>query len=921
VGGDGLDASPDPIASAILLERLAERRPDATERIAADPMLRQALVAVGGASAWLGRVCVTDPAALDVLSGLSDPDRAALTDSLGTAAGNDLGRAKRLGLLHIAARDLLGLDPVDVVATRLSALAADLLERAYLAAGPEEAPMGVIGMGKLGGGELNYASDIDIVLVCGPDSAPDRLGTEVRRFLDLARSAWRIDLDLRPEGRAGPTARSLASFEAYWERWAHTWEFQALLKSRAVAGDMALGERFERAAAAKVWGRPFGADELAEVRRNKARVEEVVIRRGLDRLEVKRGWGGIRDIEFAVQLLQLVHGRADSRLRARSTLDAISALAGGGYVRDTDASSLSEAYRFLRRVEHRLQLREDQQIHTLPTDSSGRDRLARSLGYRDRTGTTATAGFDSDLRRHQATVRAIHERLFFRPLLEAFTAAADAGHTRHALTEDAVSARLAAFGFADAERTRQAVAELTRGLSRSSQLMEQALPVLFEWLSQSPDPDRGLLGLRTLAGGTHSRGRLIALCRESPDGARQLCRLLGTGPRFARDLQHHPDLLDLLASGEFLVERSREDLASRLGSSLAWRSGESGLATGLRLFTRAESLRIASRDVLGLDPIEDTAAALTHLADVVLTEVVDRLGSGLPFAVVGMGRLGAAEMAYGSDLDLLFIHDVPGGRAGEAASAEAEAVVAGLARILGGETPATGLYRVDLGLRPEGRQGPTSRSLDAYETYYRRWALPWERQALLKARFVAGDPALGRRFSSLVERYLWETPFGPDQVLEIRRTKARMERERVPAGEDPAFHLKLGPGSLSDVEWTVQLLQLQHSVPATGTRQALHALVDSGALGAEDASVLAEAYRFCERTRNRLHLVGDNPGDSLPGQGPALAGLARSLGTTPTELREEYRRRARRARRVVERLFYGAPGPVDEAHTATFRPR
>jgi glutamate-ammonia-ligase adenylyltransferase len=277
----------------------------------------------------------------------------------------------------------------------------------------------------------------------------------------------------------------------------------------------------------------------------------------------------------------------------------------------------------------------------------------------------------------------------------------------------------------------------------------------------------------------------------------------------------------------------------------------------------------------------------------------------LPFAVIGMGRLGGREMAYNSDLDLLFAYEAPPDIPAADAAAQAEATAGALVRLLAGTTPATGVYQVDMALRPEGRDGPLARSVDAYAAYYERWAQVWERQALLRGRVLAGDAEVGQRFTEVAEAFVWGRPLGTDELREIRRTKARIERERVPAADDPEFHLKLGPGSLSDIEWTAQLLQLRHGIKEAGTVAALDKLVEDGALSRPDWQVLVEAYRFCERTRNRLGLVSDLAGDSLPTTGPTLTALARSLGTTASGLRDEYRRHTRRARRVVEQLFYG----------------
>lgn len=903
--GAEIERSADPHAAELAIERITAAQSGAAARMENDPMLKAAVITVSAASPWLARICATDSVALDVLSAL---DARVEPDTFGTGAPAQLlGDAKRRELLRIAARDLIGLDDLEQTGSALADLAGRLLGAACDLA-PETPGLAVIGMGKLGASELNYASDIDLLLVAGDGTASEGGAppVDVRPFLELARAGWRVDLDLRPEGRSGPLARTLASYQAYWQRWAEVWEFQALLKARPVAGDALVGERFSELAQEQVWGRPFGPDELAEVRRMKTRSEGEVTRRGLSERELKRGRGGIRDIEFAIQLLQLVHGRSDPTIRVPSTLLAIRALADAGYIATEDATALEAAYRFLRTVEHRLQLYEGQQVHTVPASIDRRTHLARVLGYRDGASSTALARFEADLRMHQNQARSIHQRLFFRPLLEIFTSPASRIGQR--LSADAVADRLSAFGFADAERTRQAVAELTRGFTRSSQLMQQMLPVLLDWLSTTPDPDQGLLGLRTLAGEPHTRDRLTALCRESPSGARELCELLGTAPRFGRDLMRRPDALTGLASGEFLRPQPREDLDERLARSLAWRSGPGAIEHGLRLFSQSEVLRIAARDVLGLEDVEDTGAALSDLAEAVIGAALAEIDAGVPIAVIGMGRLGGREMGYGSDVDLMLVYDLAEEAASDEAGSRAEAAASELTRAIGGTTPATGIYKVDLTLRPEGRQGPAIRSLAAYAAYYERWAQPWERQALLRGRFVAGDPGLGTRFAELARGFVWDRPFGDPEVREIRRMKARIEKERVPAGDDPKFHLKLGPGSLSDVEWTAQLLQLRHQVVAGGTVQALEALTKRGVLSPDDGGILLDSYLFCERARNRLHLIRDVGGDSLPGPGHLLATLARSLGTTGPGLRNEYARRTRRARRVVERLFYGRNG-------------
>ncbi|MGH2707260.1 MAG: bifunctional [glutamine synthetase] adenylyltransferase/[glutamine synthetase]-adenylyl-L-tyrosine phosphorylase, partial [Actinomycetota bacterium] len=279
---------------------------------------------------------------------------------------------------------------------------------------------------------------------------------------------------------------------------------------------------------------------------------------------------------------------------------------------------------------------------------------------------------------------------------------------------------------------------------------------------------------------------------------------------------------------------------------------------------------------------------------------LDTVSPPVPMAVVAMGRFGGAELSYASDLDVLLVYESPSPDDFAVAEGAAEALV----RLVKGPTPVTRLYLLDADLRPEGRRGPLARSLGGYRAYYRRWAQTWERQALLRARPVAGDPELARRFMEVVGEWVWR-PLNESEVREIRRMKARVERERIPPREDPQFHLKLGRGSLSDVEWTAQLLQLRHRVPAPGTMVALARLEEAGALCAADAAALGESYRFCERARNRWYLIKGAPDDALPTQADQLARLAASLGTTASELRDRYRKVTRRARQVVERLFYG----------------
>jgi [glutamine synthetase] adenylyltransferase / [glutamine synthetase]-adenylyl-L-tyrosine phosphorylase len=876
-------AAPGPVAASI--DQLRQAAPELDDWLADGPERGRRLVAVLAASRSLTRLVTTTPEALVVLG---DVDHRAPIDAVTIER---LARWKQLEFLRIAARDLEGTDDLATVGRNLADLATDVIEAACRLGGTHG--LAVIGMGKLGGRELNYSSDVDLIFV--GDGPPDELEAAARQVMDLTRHCFRVDANLRPEGRDGRLVRTLDSYEAYWDRWAEPWEFQALLKAEPVAGDQELGLRFHETAQRWLWSHPFSADDLRSLRAMKHRAEELVIRRGLDEREIKRGPGGIRDIEFTVQLLQLVHGHADSDIRSPNTLLALQEMTAAGYVDPADAEQLVQAHAFLRTVEHRLQLVDEQQVHTVPDEPDAIERLARVMGYRDTAAGDASEALWRDLRRQELTVRGIHERVYFRPLLEAFAS------TEGALSPEAAVARLVAFGFTDARRTQAAVRELTRGLNRASRLMQQMLPLMLDWLSTSPDPDLGLLQLRNLLAGKQRHTTLVEAFRESPQAAQRLCEVLGTSRLLGDTLAHNPDLVSRLPDPDRLATPARAALVDSATSATAWRSTPTERQEALRRWNDRNRFGVAARDLFGYADVSAVGRDLTTLGEAVVEVALAGLDPQVPFAVIAMGRFGGAELSFASDLDVIFVFD----GSGATDAAEADRVATALLRFVGGPTPAERLYEMDADLRPEGRQGSMARSLEAFHSYWEHYALVWERQAMIRARPVAGDLVLGQRLLDLLAPAVWDGGLSAEDTREIRRLKARVERERMPAGEDPDFHLKLGRGSLSDIEFTAQLLQLRHGVTGTATVAALESLAAAGALDRADVDTLIEAYRFCEGTRNRWYLVNSSPGDSLPSQPNELLWLARSLGTTPTELREHYRRVTRRARRVVERVFYG----------------
>jgi glutamate-ammonia-ligase adenylyltransferase len=910
---DLIERSADAETARTVVTRLVDADASVEPELAREPLVRAGLVAVACASRSLSSAIVADPT---LLNPLRDPpdfarehDVADLHRSWEEFHAHDdaaLRQWKRRELLRIAARDLLGVADLPTVGRELAALAQVALRAALDLVGPT-LPFAVVAMGKLGGRELNYASDIDVLFV--HEGLTEEAERTARALLAVMTTAtvdgivFRTDANLRPEGRAGRLSRTLASYASYYAEWAQTWEFQALIKARAVAGDPVLGEELVAMTRPHVWPERLAPDAVREIRTMKERSEDLTTRRGLADRELKRGRGGIRDIEFAVQLLQLVHGRHDATVRSPNTLDALAQLAAAEYVSAHDAARLDDAYRFLRTVEHRLQLYDEQQTHTIPTDERAQMRLARVLGYRDEGRRSAREQFAADSRARQAVVRSIHEQLFFAPILETL-----AGGTG-ALSPEAAEERLAAFGFTDVGRTRAAVRELAFGLTRRSRLMQELLPVILEWLSATPDPDLGLLQLRRLAEGPARSASLSTTFRDAPGAAERTCRLLGSSRIVGDALRRHPEFVDTLADDvELAREKQRAEMVEEALDTLEWRGDDARRRDGLRRFKRRELLRIASRDLLGFAPLEVIERELTGLAEACLEAAVACLEPSVPFAVIGMGRLGGAELSYASDIDVVFVYDGDTPTAFDAAEEVAERLVQEI-----GETTAEGqTFRIDARLRPEGGQGPLARSLAGYASYYARYGLTWERQALSKARFVAGAPELGARFCALVDDVVYGRPFTEEDAREVRRSKARIERERIPPGEDPQFHLKLGRGSLSDVEFTVQLEQLLHggddiTLRVTGTIDALTALARAGRLDQSDADALEHAYRFCERARNARYLQTARPSDSLPSDPTETEQLALLLGYVhepAPSLRDDYRRATRRSRRVVERVFY-----------------
>ena len=967
---------------------------------------RRRLLAVMGSSRALGDFLISHPdhlAALSPARAIDAADRppvdAVLTGAVraSLSAGDAAGRARidaataamrvayRDRLLAIAADDLTTSDPlghVPVVVERMTRLADAALEAGLMIAragvGPraEDVALAVIAMGKTGARELNYVSDVDVVYVVGPTSRVEaserpgrpvdedelvRLGTELAVELARATSAsgwepplWPLDTALRPEGKDGALVRTLESHVTYYERWAASWEFQALLKARPCAGDARLGAAYARAVDPFVWRASSRDNFVDDARAMRRRVENESGGGGGEDRRIKLGPGGLRDVEFTVQLLQLVHGRGDARLRVRSTLGALAELSAAGYVGRSDAAELDSCYRLLRLLEHRSQLYRLQRTHDLPRGEADLRRLGRGIDRRVMGGPEALwASFSSARRR----VRTLHEEIYYRPLL---TAAATLSADEMALSPRAARERLKAVGYLDPDGALRHIHALTEGVSRRAAIQRQLLPVMISWLGRGPDPDNGLLSFRLLServGGSHW---YLAMLRDSRAAARSLCHVL-SGARWTTErLAERPESIAWLDDASELTARDPAALHSEVRSLLRRRvltadsesalEGQAAEAVHAVMSVRTRELvRAALADSLnGVDP-ERTARILTDTTDAVLDGVLslatgvvialrdgpDAVASGperdgtwsgalARHAMIAMGRLGGAETTYASDADVLFVHEARPGADRHEAADEAEAVARWVVRLLSQAQPHP--FEVDADLRPEGRQGPMSRSLGSYADYYERWSAVWERQALLRARACAGDAELGRAFEELVEPLRW-SPDGLDDdgLRQIRRLKARMEAERLPRGTNPARHIKLGPGGLSDVEWAVQVLQLQHAarvseLRTTSTLEALDAARSAGLLTESEEAALRGAWLLASRVRAATVLgTGRDHGERievLPNGLREIRLVGRLVGLAAgreRQLEDLYRRHARHARRVVERVVFGRTSETRKA--------
>ena len=951
-----LEKSANPDQALLCLIQLAELEKSKIKKLLGKEDSALRLIRLLGGSRFLADYILRHPELLEffdkAINALplraqydADFDRQLKLDSKDFDSAREISTLRKIyrsNLLQIAIYDLGQPDQVaglPVVAKALADLAGAALDAGFRYARTElvatsefgtfseteiaNTRLAVIGMGKGGAGELNYISDVDVIFV-GESASTDldnermleiatRLATRLMRAMDVVNpepALWQVDANLRPEGKAGALVRTLDSHLAYYAKWAQNWEFQALLKANPMAGDLDLGKRYYDAVQPLVWASSNRDNFVESVQAMRERVSANIPSDEVDR-QIKLGVGGLRDIEFTVQLLQLVHGKTDDSVRAPDTVTAINQLAKAGYIGRSEAAEFSQGYKFLRLLEHRIQLTQLRRTHLMPTDEAIQRSIARSIDV-----SWSAQTLIENWTKLKLDISSLHQKIFYRPLLVAVSKSSEG----FSLTQEQVKDRLLALGFTDPQGALTHIEALTSGLSRRAQIQKQLLPVLLQWFAEGTDPDAALLAFRRLSENLGESHWYLRMLRDSSGAAERMTTALSNSKLATALLELIPEGAAWFEDVDQLKPQTLDELVQQ-SNSLAQRHDDlENFAKSIKHIRRRETLRLALGSCVGELKMQEVSQGLSDITQWYLTALAEELiaklqynnepvQSLLDFGIVAMGRFGGGELGFGSDADVMFVYDPKPGVPVAFAQKSAELVISEIRRLSKDQQLE---FELDMDLRPEGKNGPIARSLESYKAYYARWADIWENQALLRARMFHGSEALKQAFANLVDAYRYPKVLEAKSIIEIRRIKARVENERLPQGADPKRHLKLGRGSLSDVEWLVQLMQLKYGSehPKIRTPQTLagiDALVAEGIMEAHDARVLVEAWLLSSRIRSAGVLWSNKRSDVLPTDRRQLEGMARILEYprgSASQLEQDYLAHTRRCRMVFERLFF-----------------
>jgi glutamate-ammonia-ligase adenylyltransferase len=837
-----------------------------------------------------------------------------------------LCQVKRREMLRITLRELADIAPLKETLAEISALADFCLQKALKPCladmekrhGTVSSTFAVIGLGKLGGEELNYSSDIDLIFLYSEEGAVGRISCHdffthlTNRLVEGLRtqseegSLFRVDLRLRPEGNAGPITRSLESYENYYAAFGEVWERMALQKARLVAGDAELGYEFIQHLQPFCYPRHLGASVLDEIAGIKKRIEAEILKEGGLERHVKLGKGGIREIEFAVQALQLLQGAQHPFIQERSTLKALGALNRLQLLDPAEVEAVSNAYVFLRRLEHRLQMREDRQTHTVPEDAATQTAIAKGLGFETHDA------FLNEWKTHIGVVRAFFDRIVSTREEGSSAAMMAAGPDDPSATMQLADELLAGdqselplepfekVGFADPRAAARTMQTLARGpeyahvSQRTKDLFRQLCPHLFREIRSLVRPDVVIQQFERFIGSYGSRSAIYEMLLQKPKLIDLLFKLFDHSLFLTDLLIGQPNLLEAIAyEGLLMSMHDRQTMEQTFAEETAEQFEERLLS-----FRNLELLRIGLRDILGLaSSPHETHREISLLADLCLAKTFESLVSSdqpsrqkFPsLSIIALGKYGSLELTYGGDLDVLFV----GGTIEEATR-----IVSTLAGRRGGLS----VFKIDARLRPDGSDGPLALPLEAYERYYQKRAQFWERQALTRARFAAGDPPQGKAFLDMVDGIIYSRPLSAEELHELIAMRGRIEKERGDLG-DPLRDFKTGAGGLVDVEFLAQAQQLRHGLRHPelrhlGTPEILHAMPLVAGWSGEDCRILIEDYAWLRRLENVLRrdtfssvaqLPSDHAGWNLPARRLGLkdeAALESELATRCEQIRK-----------------------------------
>ena len=992
--GEALD-SPDPDLALNNLERIVSSCPnDIKKKDSFKQENLKALCTLSGGSRFLTNIVLRNPSLLDWLftggyiskSTSLEEKRAALSKALvGVEEISSLQKAlrqfKTIEYLRIGLRDLLDMAPVTEIMAEISDLASAALQGAYeisdailraeygiplyLDEDGEEKRAGfvILGMGKFGGRELNFSSDIDLILLyttekgetTGIKEGDDvkgkislheyfvRLGKMVIKAInDVTEDGFvfRVDMDLRPEGQSGDLACSLRSAEIYYESWGQTWERSAMLKARPVAGDIALGKKFLEMIIPFKYRKFLDFTAIEEIRSMKKKIDAKIARDDQLLTNLKLGSGGIREIEFFIQALQLINGGKRPDIRERNSLAALARLKEAGLIDEDEARKLDEAYRFLRKVEHRLQIFEERQTHTLPADENELAKLARRVGYRKNPLNT----FLEDHRFHTGNVKEIYSSLFHEAadkleeeknpeLLELLEGELDDGEAMERLTR---------LGFKDPAPALRNLSLLWNGppfthfTEKSRSVLRRVAPLILSEIISSPEPGMALNTFEKFISAVGARSTIYSLLAENHHVIRLIVGLFGTSSFLSKILLTHPETLDsLVAAGVSSPVKTKEEMCKELTGIVARLEHHEDRLDAMRRFRNVEMLRIGINDIYGEIGLQEVSSQLSALADAALevacsiaieqmkerygTPIVDMDGkkAEAKMVVIGMGKLGGEEMAYSSDLDIIFIYSGNGDTSGEYRGGKGLKVITNqeffaktgqsIISILTIPTREGYIFKVDMRLRPSGSSGTLVASLGSFSDYHRMSAQTWERQALTRARVATGDETLGREVVSVIEDTVYGVPATAEVADEIAKVRKRMEFE-LAKERDGIYNVKTGKGGIVDIEFLVQFLLLKHGaskreIRTPNTALALERLKEVNILSEEEHRTLSEAYNFLRRIENGLRIVHDQSINKLDTNSKDFEILAKRLGYDSSGFLNEYKARTAKVREVYNRYF------------------